>query len=370
MLYAVERQLREGHRVCVIIPSEGILKVELEKRGARVEVHPYDPTLRKSRLSSLRRFCGFINDVFKSFVAYRQTALDFSADLIHTNTSVTVTGGLVAKVLKIPHIFHMRESYAEFKWLWRLYEPYIVRLSKRVICVSMSIRDEFAEKNLRSGKIKVLYDGIQEEDLLPADDKDIAGFKERLGLDGAEVIGLVGRIILHRKGQDVLVKAAALLKGRYPDARIVFVGGCYPGNEFHMRNLERLIDELDVHDIIRFAGEMENPKPAYGAFDISVMASGTAEPFGMVTIESMAQGLPVVGTDLGGTREIIESGVTGLLVSPNDPQAMADAVSSLLADTAKRRRMGKAGRERVKQKFLFSSYYDAVMKEYGSICEE
>lgn len=370
LLYAVERQVEEGHLVCVIIPFDGILKQALEQRGAKVVIHSYDPTLRKIHLSSFGKLCRFVGDIFRSFFAYRKTARAFSADLIHTNTSVTVTGGLVAKALRIPHICHMRESYSEFKWLWRFYEPFLVLFSERIICVSQSIKNEFSERNQSTTKVVVIYDGILDEDLVPPAEQDVLAFKERLGLDGCTVVGLVGRIILNRKGQDVLVRAAALLKNKYPNVRFVIVGGCYPGNEYHQRNLEQLIQDLGVRDLIIFAGEMADPKSAYGAFDISVMASGMPEPFGMVTVESMAQGLPVVGTNFGGTREIVESGVTGFLVPPNDPRAMADALSVLLDDPALCRSMGSAGRARVQWMFLFSKYYEALMIEYSLILEE
>jgi hypothetical protein len=102
MLYAVERQVLDGHRICVILHGDGPLKAELEERGAKVEVSPFDPVFRRAKLASPWRFLRFVIDVAKSFFLYRRIAKSFSADLLDSNTSVTMVDGLVARSLNIP----------------------------------------------------------------------------------------------------------------------------------------------------------------------------------------------------------------------------------------------------------------------------
>jgi type III pantothenate kinase len=100
------------------------------------------------------------------------------------------------------------------------------------------------------------------------------------------------------------------------------------------------------------------------------MASGLPEPFGGVTLEAMALGKPVVGTAIGGTVEQIEDGVSGLLVPPNDPDAMAAALKKLLDDPALRLRMGQAGRVRLEERFCFTLHYKRIMQLYHELLKE
>lgn len=358
MLRTIAQQVKEGHSACVILPYDGPLVGALVGAGARVEIIPVDPALRKS---NLKHPVQLISDGIKGFRAYRKLALEFAADLISSNTSITFIGGLVARKLKIPHICHVRESYASFGWVWRFYRPFLMKFSRKILPVSQAMAGQFPD-SVQGNKVVVVHDGFPLDEFDPVGKKRIERFKEQFKLENSLVVGLVGRIILQRKGQDVFVRAVALLKDKHPSVRFILVGSCYPGNEFHLENLNKLIDELDVRESIVLTGEADDVKAAYSALDISVMASATPEPFGGVTIESMAFGKPVVGTNIGGTPEQIDDGGTGLLIPPNDPQAMADAISKLLDDEKLRIQMGEAGRQRFEQEFTFEPYYERLMK--------
>jgi glycosyltransferase involved in cell wall biosynthesis len=112
---------------------------------------------------------------------------------------------------------------------------------------------------------------------------------------------------------------------------------------------------------------MEDPRPAYAALDGVVLASARPEPFGGVVVEAMAMGKPVVGTAIGGTVEQIEEGVTGFLIPPNNPVAMAEALARLIADPALRARMGAAGRQRFEARFGFEEMYRRLLGIYGEV---
>ena len=114
--------------------------------------------------------------------------------------------------------------------------------------------------------------------------------------------------------------------------------------------LERLAGELELQTRVHFTGWVEDVTALLPALDIFV-SSSRVEPFGLVMVEAMAAGLPVVATATGGALEIVENGVTGRLVPVGDWQALAEAVTSLLTNEEARRRMGELGHKRAREHF-------------------
>ena len=114
-------------------------------------------------------------------------------------------------------------------------------------------------------------------------------------------------------------------------------------------------------------GEIDDIKAVYASLDISIMASAKPEPFGGVTIESMAYGKPVIGTNIGGTPEQIIHNHSGILIPPNDPEAMAEAILKLLDDSALRKEIGENAKHRFNHSFSFEEYYEKLMNCYNII---
>ena len=140
-----------------------------------------------------------------------------------------------------------------------------------------------------------------------------------------------------------------------------------PGQEAHARDLERLAGELGLGDRVRFAGWRYGPADmpdVFRALSVLALPSKEPEPFGLVLLEAMACGVPVVATDHGGPSEICVAGETGLLVPPGDSGALAEALSSLLRDPARAEALGRAGRERWEREFGLDVFYEATQKVY------
>lgn len=166
----------------------------------------------------------------------------------------------------------------------------------------------------------------------------------------ALVVGTVGRL-QRWKGQHLLLEAVALCAPAVPGARLVVVGGSPGGFDAgYPRELRRLASRLGIADRVVFAGWRDDVARCLSAFDIFVLPSRD-EPFGIVTVEAMAAGLPVVATDGGGTREIVADGVTGLLVPTGDASAMAGAILRLAGDRRRAGSLGRAGRARAEEAF-------------------
>jgi glycosyltransferase involved in cell wall biosynthesis len=159
------------------------------------------------------------------------------------------------------------------------------------------------------------------------------------------LVGIVGRL-QRFKGQHVFIWAAAAVARRREDVQFVVVGGDVLGNEsWYTRWLERMRTYQRLTGRLEFVGHQADVAPWFDALDVMVHATD-GEPFGLVIVEAMAMGTPVVATDVGGPSEIVEHGESGLLVPPGDPQATAEAILRILEDPELRMRLSEGGRRR------------------------
>ena len=193
--------------------------------------------------------------------------------------------------------------------------------------------------------LAVVYPGVELERFDPASLPTPAEARRRLGLPASgPLIGIVGRL-QRWKGIHVLLEAMPEIVKRYPDARCVVVGGRHALEADYEGYLQRRIQELGLGQVVMMAGLQSNVPEWMQAMDIVVHASDR-EPFGIVVIEALALGKPVIAGNAGGPTEIITDGVHGLLTPFGDPGALAAAVLRYLADPAFARQAGHAARER------------------------
>jgi glycosyltransferase involved in cell wall biosynthesis len=177
-----------------------------------------------------------------------------------------------------------------------------------------------------------------------------AAVRQSLGWDRNPIVGVVGRL-QPGKGQDTFLRAAGLIAGRHPEARFVVVGGAVLGWEgSYPDELEELAMRLGIAEQVHFAGHQSDVYPWFDACDI-VAHTSFNESFGLVLVEAMALGKPLVAAAEGGPLEIVEDGVSGMLVPPGQPERLAAALGALLDEPEDAARIGRAARERAQ---LFS----------------
>lgn len=182
---------------------------------------------------------------------------------------------------------------------------------------------------------------------------------ERWGLAGRRVVLTVGGLV-ERKGQDIVIRAVAALRDRFPDLRYLVVGG-WALAESREADLKRLAADLGVDDRVVFAGFVgEDDLPdVYRLADVFAMPGryvrdrGWVEGFGISYLEAAACGVPSIATAEGGAADAVADGESGLLVPPEEPAAVAGAIERLLTDEALRARLGAAGRARVLEGFTW-----------------
>jgi phosphatidyl-myo-inositol dimannoside synthase len=206
----------------------------------------------------------------------------------------------------------------------------------RVVAVSETMARELAVLGMAPEQLEVVLTAI-DPPAAPAEDRD--ALRRALALPAAQTIALFLGRLSPVKGPDVLMEAVGLLAGRHPSATFVFAG------EGQLRSpLQDAARRLGVEGQVRFVGQVPREDvPRYlTACDLLVLPS-RSEGLPHAVLEAMAFGLPVVASAVGGVPEVVQDGVTGALVAPDDPAALAAALDPLLADADRRHRYGEAG---------------------------
>ena len=175
----------------------------------------------------------------------------------------------------------------------------------------------------------------------------------------------VGRLV-ERKGVDDVVRALLGL----PDAHLVIAGGTTNGDDADARRLRRVAASLEVSDRVEMIGPLDHEHVPELLRSADVVACVPwYEPFGMVALEAMACGVPVVASAVGGLRDLVIDGQTGLLVPPRDPVRVAAAVRTLINDPDLRRRLGLRGARRAASSYSWRHVADLLLELYVRIVE-
>ncbi|MCB9134156.1 MAG: glycosyltransferase family 4 protein [Anaerolineales bacterium] len=308
-----------------------------------------------TELPRLRRSPRFVLDWARGANEIAQLARGTGARALYGNTvRAALYAAPAARLARVPFIWHMRdfwlsESRPRALWADTFGKRMLIRAARRVITNSHAVAAELPA----SAKISVVHNGIEVARFDPA--MDGGAFRAQYGIPGdAPVAGVVGRL-RPWKGQDRFVRAmahgAARVAENLPEARFLIVGGEIFGvQDAFERDLHALVEALGLTTRVIFTGQLADVRPALAAMEVFVHP-GEPEPFGLVNIEAMAMGKPVVAFGHGALPEIVVDGETGVLVPPGDEEALAEAVLGLLRDPARVRQMGAAGRARVEAHF-------------------
>lgn len=204
-----------------------------------------------------------------------------------------------------------------------------------VLAVSRAVARVLLAQGLEPGRVRVVHDGIDPEDLRPARPGRLR--RAAGAVEGEILVGTAGALVGH-KDHPTLLRAAAIVLGERRDVRFVIAG---EGPD--RAALEALAGELGIEDRVALPGHVEEAARSLEDLDLFVMSS-SGEGLGSASLEALAVGVPVVLARAGGLAEVAGEALPS--VPPCDPEALAAAVLSLLADPARRARVAEAGRER------------------------
>jgi glycosyltransferase involved in cell wall biosynthesis len=238
----------------------------------------------------------------------------------------------------------------------------IRRVLERDVQRTNAVSEELA-KILRENSIRVdrvLHNALAFRPSLP-EAAAVQRFRESRGLVGAQVLAIGGR--LHeQKGVRQLLRMLALLAPRFPALRLLVLGK----RELYEQEFAGLARELGVAERVVCAGWLEGDElqAAYAATDVFVTPSICFDTFGMVNLEAMEHGKPVVATVFGGSPEVVLDGVSGFVANPFDLEVFSERIARLLADPELARRMGAAGQVRLREHFGIERLVGQCLEEY------
>lgn len=360
----------------VVAPAEGDITNGLHDRGIPVAVIPIQWWVGERNLNGLcmvrplrclhkylrwrrrtvRRLYGNIK-VLPALV--RQMKL-WNIDMVYTNASVTPIGAMAAWIMRRPHIWHLREfgdlDYGLHPdWGNRIFR-YLINKSDARIANSEAVRSYYL-RDAKSNGTYAIYNGIAsltEFDRLYS----VANSNTTREPDKPYIFTIVG-LIHPSKGQDVAIRALALLRGDFPKIRLLIVG---MGNT---NLLKALAAELGVMNNVEFWGHIEDPYEAYLAAEAVLMCS-KYEAMGRVTAEAMSACRPVIGYDQAGTSEIIEHGQTGLLYL-GGAEELASCMRQFIENPTWARQLGINGWHIARQKYSVEAYARSVYEVLSSV---
>ncbi len=347
---------RERFAPLVVLPEEGPLRAELEALAIPVRVLPLAWWIPATHWSAAT-FLAQLEGLEARTAALAALLAAERIDVVHTNTIVTLEGALAAARLGLPHVWHSRglfgggfpPAYLDDAGFFLAAAD---RLADAVVCVSRAVEQQTAAAVGENGQAarSVVYDGFDLDSFLSRPVEERGALLARYGIaPAARVVASLGGI-QRRKGQLDLVEAAALLVPDFPD--LVFALGGAAGDAEYVTALDARIAALGLGGIgglggghVRRIGFEPDVRNLLSLSEALVHPSHS-EGFSLAVLEAMASGLPVVATRCGGPEEIVEDGVSGLLVPVGAPRELAAALRRLLAEPEAARAMGQAAARR------------------------
>lgn len=325
-------------RVCCIRAKDE-LAPEFEKAGV-----PVDLCYFKSRLHpwSLYKMASYLKGV--------------NAHIVHTHMyRPNISGVLGAKLAGVPVIIshiHNVDHWDNTRQMRQ--DARFMRFRHKIIAVSEAVKEDYIENtHAARDKCVVIYNGTNLDKFSPQT-KDPELVRE-FDLMGKRVVGIIARIVA-QKDIPTFLLCAAEIKKRVANIRFLIVGE-EEGKTGLRQRLETQAVELDIRDEVIFSGMRRDIPAMLSLFDVGVQSS-LREGFSNVVVETMAMGVPMVATDVGGNAEAIEDGVSGFIVPHSKPGLLADRVVKILTDSELASRMGSQARQRAQ---LFS--LDAMVEK-------
>ncbi len=355
VLLEIAHALRQaGGEPIVVLPGGGPLVAALRERGIETWAVDAPHVLKLTRpamtpagvwqLLSAGPRCLHTLDVC---VAGRRV------DWVHSNTLAVLGGAWWAWRRCVPHVWHVHEIVQHPRLLAQAFPRLLRAGADTVVCNSHATRRWLVETDLAlAARTRVIWNGVRDPLPRSGDDAQVAALRQRFRPGGARLaVGLVGRIN-RMKGHEQLLAAAERLQalGAEPFS-VVFIGGPPPGQDVHRERLRERVARSPMAPRVLMQDFMPDLAAAYEALDIVCVPSTEPEAFGLIAVEAMAAGRPVIASQIGGLPEVVLDGHTGYLHESGDPTALSQRLAALLADEPRRAAFGRAGRMRFERLF-------------------
>jgi len=355
LLTTVRKLKEEGEKIQVVLSEEGPLADAIREEEIIVHIIRLGILRRKYfNLPGLFNRFGVLKKAFRDLVALAKKE---RVTHIYSNTSAVLIGAFVAKELNAYHTWHIHEIVTHPKWFASLLGKLVNRYSDKVLVVSEAVKGHW-DKHVSSFKLEVIHNGIDYNPYLTAE----GNFKKILAV-GPEtlLIGMIGRINAW-KGQPYFLEIASKISETYPQVHFVIVGDVFPGDEHLEIEMHQKISSLELADKVSVFGFRNDIADILAAFDIFILPSIQPDPLPTVVLEAMASAKPIIATAHGGACEMVEDGITGILIPWDDAEISAKKVVPLLTDKPLRLKFGLRGRERALAHFSLEAFGNKLAK--------
>jgi len=279
----------------------------------------------------------------------------YRIEIIHSNSRTTQV--LACVLAKYKDFRHVATCHGFFKR--RISRRIFGTWGEKVIAVSQPVKEHLIRDfGVQEKNITLIYNGIEVARFNKQDVEFRTEMRRGLGLADAPVVGIVGRLS-DIKGHIYLIEAMQEVLKKNPQARLVIVG------EGKMRKrLVSLSRRRGIEKSILFIPSVKETRDILSIMDVFVMPS-LKEGLGLALMEAMAAGLAVIGSDIGGIKDLVRDGVNGLLVEPANVESLASAISKLLEDSEKRSRLGHQAQIFISQNFTQEKMIAETEKVYA-----
>jgi len=335
-----------GYKVLAHRDHTGFEEEEIY-RGIPIKRFDFNAIIEKRDLSLLRKIQSYLEALLKEFMP----------DIIHLNAT---SGGAsfafltLQKMFRLPVITTIHAPALYENTFAPLIEK-IVSSSDQICCVSNWVLGEM-EKHLPTlkSKLRTIYNGLPLPEIAPTP----LSFSPPILL-------LFGRIV-KEKGFDTAIHAFSHLLNSHPNARLIIAGGGPL-----KASLQKLVEELDLSSSVTFTGILSD-REVISTFNQAsiVIVPSLIESFGLVILEAMQMGRPVIASRVEGIPEVVVDGETGILVPPASPLALCQAIQSLLKNPEKAQEMGIKGKQRAIQHFTIEQNADQYERLYNTIYQK
>jgi glycosyltransferase involved in cell wall biosynthesis len=286
----------------------------------------------------------------------------------------SIYGGFCAKLTGIPILIASRRRLGYFKDNnpgYQLLENVVNRFTHAILVNSHAVKHEVLQREtIDPDKIHLIHNGVNIHEFKPADagkeeEPSSLHLKKSLGIPKTSpVIGMIANFFRHKGHQEFII-AAAEVHRQYPQVRFLCMGEDWGIR----RQLEHLCQDLGIHRYFTFLEGMHTNMPEFFRLLNILISASYEEGFSNVILEAMASGKPVIATSVGGTPEAVLHNITGLLIPPKDPVALAHGMMMLLNNPELATRLGYSGRKRVEEYFSMEKMLDKLQTMYLELSE-
>ncbi|MDA9827868.1 glycosyltransferase family 4 protein [Flavobacteriaceae bacterium] len=354
-LQLIDLLTKNGFDVHIIIPEKGMLDDFLIKKDIKIEYLELG-VLRKKYLNPLGLINRLVTNI-KAILFLSKYIKDHSIDLVYTNTSTILSGGIAAKKNGVPSLFHVHEIPTGNKLYEFLSGKIVNRYSSEVLTVSESVKKHWL-KYIDDKKIDRIYNGIifSKTDSLVELERDQDDF----------VITSVARIIPY-KGHGYLIDIANELIKKSTKFKFLIVGDTLSSYVSYEKSVKQKVKDLGLEHQIKFLGFREDVSSILKQSDLFIHPAIAPDPLPTVLFESLHNDLPSVATNLGGAIEILDNGNNGLLIPYNDPKKAADLINEYCANTKLQKKHLENSKKNFKINFSSESFNKNILKEVNNL---